>query len=351
MKAFGILLLLSGLACAWPFGDQGPDPLEEAESQARLHYPEDLYFHAVGVSKTGSQEAQAEAREEVAGQVSSSIRSTLTSLVQEEERGGRRDGSARTVLEETRETSFDQAQLIRCEPAHKTRDGWLAVAWLSRTDALHAMEVAYEDTARRFRASAREALGAEDVATFTPAWREAVRLGAWLRREGVPFVSIAGLPITPRTMGPKHPHAPQFPADMALLDRLDSARTGLLSRQRVALGMEDVPAYRTRAGELVRAAGLRLAVGGGDWRLSLRWEKEESESPYGEIDRCRLTPTVVLGSGTGLEFVSSLVTSSAGEAFKVRDPKGACAQARDRIDPVPLDSALAALLRTAFPLP
>jgi len=350
MRSLGWLLCLASIASAWPFGEKGPDPREKAEADARARYPASQYFWGVGESQTGADEAESRARTKVAEQIDLSIKSTLTNLMQEEQKGAARAFFSKVVLEERKETHFDNAQIIRCESPRKFKDGWLVTASLSRTDALNALTQAYEDSARRFRSRAKGALVAGDQAAFTAAWREAVRTGGWLKLQGVRFLSIAGLPLTPETMGAKHPHAPEYPGDMALWDRLDSARSARIAHQKLALRLENLPAFLPLATGIVKNTGLPVASGKADWTISLRYEKTESESAIGEINRCRIVPILDIKHISGSSFSSAPVQDAAGEGFKVRDPQGACSDALEKIDPAPLEPALQELLHSAFPL-
>jgi len=350
MNAAGWTLLLAGFAGAWPFGEKGPDPRETAEANARAKYPAAQYFWGVGESPTSADEAESRARTKVAEQIDLSLQSTLTNLMQEEQKGTSRVFFSKVVLEERKETHFDNAQIIHCEAPRKSKDGWLATASLSRLEAQNALTQAYEDTARRFRSRAKGALETADLSAFTAAWREAWRTGSWLKLQGVRFLSIAGMPLTPETMGSKHPHAPEYPADMALFDRLDSARSARIAHQRLALALGNLPSFLPKASQILKDAGLPVVTGKADWTLSLRYEKSESESAIGEISRCRLTPTLDIKHVSGTSFSSPPIQDAAGEGYKVRDPAGACADALEKIDTAPLEPALQALLHSAFPL-
>lgn len=352
MKIFMLPLLMASLASAWPsFGENGPDPLEKAESDARAKYPTERYFWGVGESRTSANEAEMRARTRISEQIDLAIKSTMTSLMQEESQGKSSSLSSKVVWENSTETHFDNAQIIHCDAPRKVSDGrWLVTASLSRDEALGALTQAYEDTARRFRSRGQAALAAGDLGSFTSPWREAMRLGGWLKLQGVRFLSLANLPLNSETMSSKHPHAPFYDLDMTLLQQLDSARSSHLARQRVSLKLDDFPAFQPQAAQALKNAGISMAAGGAEWTLSLRWDKTPSESPIGEISGCRLVPTLALQHISGANFSSPPIQDAAGAGYKVRDPAGACADALDKVDMAPLEPALQALLRSAFPI-
>ncbi len=351
MKIFMLPLLLVSFASAW-FGENGPDPLEKAEADARAKYPVERYFWGIGESRTSAGEAEMRARTRISEQIDLAIKSTMTSLMQEESQGKSSALSSKVVWENSAETRFENAQIIHCDAPHKVSDGrWLVTASLSRDEALGALTQAYEDTARRFRTRGRAALAAGDLGSFTSPWREAMRLGGWLKLQGVRFLSIANLPLNSETMSAKHPHALFYGSDMLLLQQLDSARSSQLARQRVSLKLDNFPAFQPQAAQVLKNAGIPVAAERAEWTLSLRWEKTESESAIGEISRCRLVPTLDLQHVSGTNFSSPSLQDAAGEGYKVRDPTGACADAMDKVDAAPLEPALQALLRSAFPIP
>lgn len=350
MRAWTCLALLPTLCFAWPLGSRDDGPTRESqEAKARRDYPQETYLVGIGESPTSAEDASLQARAEVSRQVDLSVHSTMESFLEEKSSGGSDDLKRRLTSSSKAESHFDNAQIIACDPPVRSDKSWIVVAHLSRAEGVAALAGQYEDSASRFRRRVEEALLAPDLATFSVSWRDAARLGAWLDMQGVRFVSIKGLALSPLTMGEKNPHAPQYPRDMALLRALDSARSARLARQHLEVRLDSLPGFQATALQAVKDAG--LALGNGQWQLCLRWERTESESSIGEIMRCRLVPVLDLRHASGSSLSSPPLQEAAGEGYRVRDRDGACADARDKVDPEPMKSALQALLRQAFPIP
>ncbi|MBK9579721.1 MAG: hypothetical protein IPK50_15210 [Fibrobacterota bacterium] len=351
MIAMGWLLVFGGCSAAWPFGGTPEvDPRERMESEIRSNYPSSEFFSGLGESSSSADEAEIRARTKVAEQIDLSIQSTFTSLVKEERDGKSANLSTSALWQTSKQTHFENAQMIHCDPPRRTKSGWIVAASLSRRGATDAMTLRYEDSAKIFRRLTGNALAAPDLEAFTTSWSAAWAKQAWLELQGIRFLSLSGAPLSVESMGESHPYAP-FREDRRSFRRLDSARISWLASQRIQVRIDSIPQFSSLVSDRLRQMGIAAASDAkANWELTVVAQRLETESAIGEIMICRIVPRLVLKEIGGRIRETDFLDQVAGKGQRLRDMNGACSDAFSKLDASKLESPLRSLLGAVFPI-
>lgn len=337
-----LAVLLSACTAVWPFGRDQEEEHARLQARAAAKYPAAHYLWALGESDSSPEEALLRARTAVADQLGFSITSRLTSRLRETSQGGKGELTSDLVWESRKESRFEQAQLIRTEPARRTGNGWVALAYLSRRRVHGALAKEAQDSVLRFRRVAQDALGASDVEAFASPWQESLRLGEWLRGHWARMDGLApeeGAGAVGDTLREK---------TRQLEERVERQRRARLLGVEVQVLAQDRE-LGLRLRQCLREVGFTVGDSTAPWELSARWERSVTQSAIGSIQRCRLVPVLSLRRG-GRLLEERRETGMQAEGFGLDDVQAACSQALERAGEGGAKEAAMRLLGAYFPL-
>lgn len=177
-------------------------------------YGSSRYLTAVGVSATGPEEAELQARKRVSAQVHSSLEAVDSErLVEVKRAGGPGESLAEYVSLVSAKTRFERAELIKVDTASgfRDKDAWYALATLDRTALAQAAQADYAREAGRFLVlydQASDAYRRGKPCVFLDKWTQAREAFGRMEREARVLFAAAG--------GPYAPHAPNEQAFLEL---------------------------------------------------------------------------------------------------------------------------------------
>jgi hypothetical protein len=297
-----LLGLLAGLdSCAGtsPRASAARPVTQTAAQQPSERYPASQYIVAEGVSDAGFEQAETQARVQVAAQVRSEIDAVLTTVMSASSRNGQIDDSQRLLSEISTRTSFAHAEMIRTDPAARRfeRGVYHAVARLSRSEAAAALARDYELAALDFRAAAADLAR---PGTDLPVW------SATLRRAETGFARLSQAAFGLRAVT-RREHEP-YVADRALYEQAEKERAARLSAARLGLEVGKGADVSPRLAASVSGALARLGLGAlphdcpaGGYRLRLTPELKWEAGPFGPV--CRLSMSGELLACDGLRSI------------------------------------------------
>ena len=355
-----LVATLAGVLCVMCLASAAelcPAGLSQLQAQARLdsatvlRYTPGVYAIALGESRASLTEAKNNAKLELVKLLNSQITSVLHVI--------EKNGAAQWAQTETKvESSFDQMPLLRSDPdlVCQGAQGFIAEAHLKLEDYLMPLKMAYEDSAKPFRASLEQALAAKDKERFNAAYTRAARLQKAVVSRGKYLMAVLAEASRGQSMDiaavlQKNP-LPEFERDMAMWDKVSASKEAKVGAIQVGIVNNSSASHFTPP--LTDAlANMGVAVASGkivDYQLILDEKESGYEGNFGGVFTCEVEAKVELRNAKGKVLGSKPLRSKDWKLASVGDSSEVCGEAWAKVDPGTVEQLLKPLLGAYVPI-